>query len=481
MLRVRRCLTAVVTTSVVASHIAAGQQKVAIYVDHSPGASDASVTYQLPGDAAREPRTGLSRGDHLVVTNGDKACFEVTHPNRLLYTYSLSSKAVFVALDSLVPDALKLAIAAIGKISPSLAASYETAADGGSAAAGGETKAPGQTMGQSFIDFDDLFRRAFDSTVDTARTTRALAAALMIDSAHGDTGVAIGAVTGYLRSILSIEHHAAALQQLEIASDTMVSFRTATAKAADAALHIAADSAVAKRYRGDRRVFPADTLPGGIVWQLDQLLVLLEHQAAVLEQEIGSASGPDTLELCTSIKDPRTSLSLSIQQRRKTTKHTRTVDTAAFNVILDARSDKIADVGGGILFGVNVPNKNFAVANSVITSTASDAPLLRPAAFLNVRMLPTSVVWVTVGVGKGSLPSPDFYVGLTLRPDLPAIGDLITVGAGLGVFYTDVGLTQGAVGSALPPNVSNINDIVQREYRAALGVTLTLSGLKLGS
>jgi hypothetical protein len=71
------------------------QQTLDVYYNHAYGATNSDLTYTPPGDLRELRRTGLGSTDTLAVDEGTKACFMIEHPNRLLYSYNVGSKAVF--------------------------------------------------------------------------------------------------------------------------------------------------------------------------------------------------------------------------------------------------------------------------------------------------------------------------------------------------------------------------------------------------
>jgi hypothetical protein len=68
----------------------------------------------------------------------------------------------------------------------------------------------------------------------------------------------------------------------------------------------------------------------------------------------------------------------------------------------------------------------------------------------------------------------DVFIGLTLRSGNSLVGPRIGLGLGLALSRVPVGVSQGTVGGALPADVKNVDDIVQRSFRAGLGVTFAV-------
>jgi hypothetical protein len=88
-------------------------------------------------------------------------------------------------------------------------------------------------------------------------------------------------------------------------------------------------------------------------------------------------------------------------------------------------------------------------------------------------------LWGAVGVARGASIAPDLFVGLALRAGESVVGTNMIVGAGLSLSKVVVGLSEGREGAALPSDVTDVQKIGAREYRAGIGVILTVSGLSL--
>jgi hypothetical protein len=66
------------------------------------------------------------------------------------------------------------------------------------------------------------------------------------------------------------------------------------------------------------------------------------------------------------------------------------------------------------------------------------------------------------------------FVGMTFRGGASFIGGRINAGVGLALTRVPVGVSQGSVGSALPADVQNVDDVIQRDFRPGLGVTFAV-------
>jgi hypothetical protein len=89
-------------------------------------------------------------------------------------------------------------------------------------------------------------------------------------------------------------------------------------------------------------------------------------------------------------------------------------------------------------------------------------------------------LWLGFGVSTGKdLKDPDLFVGPVVRTRGKLVGSYITIGAGYIRSAVPTGLSSGAVGQKLPPNVSNLESVVVRSYKGGFGLLLSLSGLEL--
>lgn len=85
-----------------------------------------------------------------------------------------------------------------------------------------------------------------------------------------------------------------------------------------------------------------------------------------------------------------------------------------------------------------------------------------------------------VGVGLGYSIQPEGKASTFFAMPSVSYKDIFRLGFGFGYSLAPVGLKQGAnIGEPLPPNISNIEDVVDYKRKAAAVLTLTIGGLKI--
>jgi hypothetical protein len=121
-------------------------------------------------------------------------------------------------------------------------------------------------------------------------------------------------------------------------------------------------------------------------------------------------------------------------------------------------------------------SKSFAVADGKVTETEGDQLLFRPAIFADFRSWGPAWIWGTVGISGDKEGVSDLFVGVTGRFGFSVVGARIALGIGLAATRLPTGLTKGAVGEPLPPDVANIDKIVKKSLVPGLGITLMATG-----
>ena len=207
---------------------------------------------------------------------------------------------------------------------------------------------------------------------------------------------------------------------------------------------------------------------------------IAEIEKAVREVEV-YATQP--FVLCTPVGENLIRVALASSRKIKATEEAptrRPIDTlATFEV--RPRTTKRFRIAPSLVIGYPLAAgaHSFAVRDSALVQDAPETSFLAPvvAQFRNWE----TPLWGTVGVRPRGLDEvPDLFLGLAYD-----FGDLIggpsaTLGAGVTILQTPVRLKKGKLGEALPPDVEELEDIVERKPLIGFGFTFTISSLELG-
>lgn len=416
-----------------------------IYRHSAAGSAD--LQYRRPGDRTDRPRGGLGSGDMLTVPQGSTVCFVVDQANPLLYTYQAASKTVAVT----APDNLDAIVKALAPVISSTTGPSNASVLSASAA----VKA---TLSSSTADSA------------TRATANAQLAKLTAELVQLDL---------YARTLDTLKTSVSELTKLKASSDDYKQFSDVMTKADalrstfDAALKAANES-----QKAARKSVAEDNV---ILGQLAALQDVLVQNGAANYAEFVDANKRLADELCTTVKESRTQFVLGTKSRRGDgTKPARLVKDTVATVILEPRSDAAFEVAAGFMLGPSLSRSSFALKDGVVVDNPTEDPLVRPGVFAMGRLWDAGWLWASIGATKGKEATPDLFFGLVARPGLSLAITQLTLGAGLGLFQVPVGLTKGAVGTALPKDVTDLDKIIDRRYRAGLALTFNLTGLSTG-
>ncbi len=277
----------------------------------------------------------------------------------------------------------------------------------------------------------------------------------------------------YLYAVANLFAGLQAMQAYQLASDTVVDFTLAAEEMAHrsrSATTLDSLATVALKALG-----PDTTLPEVIL--LRAVHVDLSKRVKKIGGSFRQALGTVHDPICTPVAASRLRVTVKIARTSvdTTAPPQRPVGDTVIAVDVDPRDDRTFLLEPGTLLSAFTQDKStISLKNGVITQAPDHSPAFHAGVFALAR--PTSIrwLWATVGVATSDNAVSDVFIGITLRGGASLVGGRIALGAGLAMSRVPVGVSQGAVGGALPADVKNVDEIVQRGFRMGLGVNLAV-------
>jgi hypothetical protein len=194
------------------------------------------------------------------------------------------------------------------------------------------------------------------------------------------------------------------------------------------------------------------------------------------------ATGRGHLELpCVPVNKDRLQVTLAIQPIGDTPakdKRVRLTGDAIVTIQADPISTRAVEVGAGFVVSALIRGqKQFDVRDNIVVGQDDAATQFRPAAYLMARAWGPQWLWGTIGFSADTKGVSDLFFGLSGRFGGSIVGTRMTLGVGLALSRVVTGLSKGAEGAPLPPNVKDISEITEQKLRPGLGIALMLSGL----
>jgi hypothetical protein len=142
------------------------------------------------------------------------------------------------------------------------------------------------------------------------------------------------------------------------------------------------------------------------------------------------------------------------------------------------RSNRTIEIGaGGILTILVQDQREFTISEGVIVGQDNHEPRLQPGVFLLGRAWSERWLWGVVGASADDSGLSNVFLGMAGRFGDEIAGLRMTLGIGVSVTRTVVGLENGLTeGEPLPPDAGKLEDLLDRELRAGLGFLFSLSG-----
>lgn len=396
----------------------AAAQDATVFLQQPPKTGTSPVialSYQLPGEDEKVRHAGMP--GLLQVPQGGHACFRVEGKNPLLYDYTVGSKILKVETPDTVTDILKKLLA----LAP--------------AAAG--------------VGFNP----------------------------REDTGKSVDPVLAYQYKVGDVFRIATAMKALKLSSDSAEDVLALSRKGVEAASDASDTSAVADTLydaltAAQKKDMGVRMLRATQLDQLDKAKHLgeeFDNVESLLRQPLCSpALGKDRLHVSLSIAGKTGIPAASLKKA--------TGDTiASFDV--EPVSTAALEFGPGIIVNsLSHRSKEFALKDDKIAQTDGDQLLFRPAVLANFRSWGPGWIWGTVGISGDKEGISDLFLGVTGRFGYSVAGARLALGVGLAASRLPVGLTDGAVGQALPANISKLDKIVKKSLVPGIGIMLMATG-----
>lgn len=459
----RRALVIIGLTTPI--HVLSGQAPVVFY-DHRPGQAplEQRMGYLLAGErtrrSARDAERHIGRPPMLTVRRGSDACVVVETANPLLYVYAISAKAVTVEQSADLATLIK-EFGASGLMKPTTGA--------GQIPITSSTSTANAALLKTMSAKEQVYVKALVDTINNLRSS--LDVSIAVQNA---AEASLTSLTEYGKAVADVAKARAQLDELRSGSDRVMDME-ALLKAGNAALEVlrAKDKAATAQYGPHKGETAYDLLHGVQQEQLTKGVQIAEEFTA-----LENAGDPT---FCVTPKDARMRVAVTVAAKykaREGEKRARPVDTVAFfdvETVDDQRFEVIP--AGFVAFGVSEAT-TFSVADGVVTARPDRSPIVTPGLFALARVA-DAPLWGALGVSRGR-EKVDLFFGLAIRGGASVVGSNLVVGAGLTLARVVIGLDKGAVGEALPADVSDLKSILRYGYRPGGAVVFTLSGLALG-
>jgi hypothetical protein len=400
-----------------------------VYYDHHPGPAslDARLSYVGTGRGAG---LRIGRPPSLSVRVGSQLCIRVDNRNEVLYAYSITAK-----------DFPADTIPGLRALSDRLTSAILLRAQAANAA------------------------REAARFRSPANPTDAAARAQAAQAPEPDP---------YLGPVAELYAKLVEMQGYQLSSDTVTDFARAAGEIARlngqaADLHRTANAALA-RLGADTatpevrliRVVHAD------VWVRIGVIANRFHHA------LGTSGDP----LCATVGTSRVRVTLKIARSTVDPSGApqRPVGDSVVTLVVAPRDDRAFLLEPGTILSVFTQDRStIGLAGGLVAQTPNHGVGVHPGVFAMARAGSIRWLWVTVGAATGDdAVVSDIFIGLTFRGGSSLVGGRVGAGIGLALSRVPVGVSKGSVGSALPTDVKNVEDIIQREFRPGLGVTFAI-------
>jgi hypothetical protein len=283
---------------------------------------------------------------------------------------------------------------------------------------------------------------------------------------------AVSKYDSYVREVAHLYAMLESMRASQLASDTVVDFTRAAAEIARLSGE-AADTnraaTVAYQALGGDTAVQVRLLRAvhAYVWSRIELISTRFRRA------LDSVNDP----ICTEVGTNRLRVTLKIARTSVDTNVTpqRPVGDTVLTVDVNPRDDRAFLLQPGTILSAFTQDKSTISLNGGIVAQTPDHGLgVHAGVFAMARAGSIRWLWVTLGVATSDQGVSDVFVGMTFRGGASFIGGRINAGVGLALTRVPVGVSQGSVGSALPADVQNVDDVIQRDFRPGLGVTFAV-------
>jgi hypothetical protein len=399
-------------------------QQATVRIDHQPNASPAATAvYQLPSDDTSSWRRGLPR--LVLVPTGQKACFQVTNMNPVLYTYAAGTEEIKVE----TPAEITLLLGALQSLTGVAWSEKET-----------EDK---------------------------------------LDPKRAPTRAMVSNMTHYQNIVAVLFRHAETLKDLRQASDAVAKFETAAGLAYQKLeeARIANDSAEKiwkQTFTGNSAAEAAAADP--VVKLLRAAQLTSWSIAEAIGKEYKEASQHLNEYLCIPVDEQPRTVYLSVKAKPNGPKTPLRVTgdrVAAYEV--DPTDSRQFTIGAAIVATTFISGaRSYRITDGKVAEFDGDNTVYLPAVTANFRL--TEHVWLTFGVSADTKDVVSgAHAGVSLASWAPRVGVRAGVGLGLSLAKVVTGVESPAtIGSALPDG-TKLEDVLRRETKPGLGITFFLT------
>lgn len=391
-----------------------------VFYDHrpGPGSADGRISYQTADDNADRRRNG--RPPQLEIKSGGQACVVVVNSNAVLYDYSLTSES----LSPTTPADLSMIAAAL----------YNLAVG--------------------------------------ART----------DPNVLETGGPPRNATLYYKIVAVLVTDLRGMQAAKLASDASMPFAVAAGRI-DSLYQDARkfDSIADTVYRA--LVDTDRSQPGVLVAQAEQEEAW--KRITIIWKQFSDAVAKGADPLCVTVQDEALQVVLTVKPAVDTgngfSALRPTGDSVLSFSVNPVSSTSFQVAVGGLVSTLVSDQSVFSIENGVVAQRRDKSPVFQTSVFALGRVWHSHWLWGSIGASVNESGVSALFFGLSGQFGVSLVGPQMTLSVGLSLARVPVGLTQGSVGAALPANVTDVNEIVDKQLRPGLGIGFTLTGLDLGS
>lgn len=401
-----------------------------VYYNHHPGAGDlqSRLSYTRSGRDAGQRQTG--RPPALTIPSRSRLCITVEAGNAALYSYSIA--ATKLAADT---------VAGLGELIKQLGELTDLP----------RARALAERQRQSHL--QQLTQQQFQPAVAP-------------QSAQPPP------YDAYLGPVAHLYAQFMQMQAHQLASDTVSDFTRAAAEMARRASEAADTNRAAIAALGDLRDTTAPE-----VRLIRAVHADTWNRIGVLDNRFRHALETANDALCTEVETSRLRVTLKIARTvaDSSGRSQRPVGDTVLTLDVNPSDGRSFLIEPGMLLSAFTQDKSIiSVADDLVAQASDHGVGVHAGVFAMARAGSIRWLWVTVGAATADNAVSDVFIGITLRGGASLVGGRISAGIGLALSRVPVGVSQGAVDSALPADVKNVDDVIRREFRPGLGVTFAI-------
>jgi hypothetical protein len=399
-----------------------------VYYNHKPGAGNLNGRLSYTRSGRDSGRRQAGRPPSLSVPSESQLCIQVENRNAVLYSYTIA--AADLPVDTI----------------PGLGALIKLVTDPLQARALERTVATESARARLRTNPSDTLARAIVEAPDPDR---------------------------YLRPVADLYAKLQEMLESQLASDADSSF----AHAASGIAHLAGEAAhIDTLAREAFRSLGPDTASPEV------RLIRATHadlwsRIGVISNRFRHALDTDRDPFCTEVGTSRMRVTLKIARTLADPSGglLRPVGDTVLTVVVDPTDERTFLIEPGMILSAFTQDRSTIRLESTLVAQAPNHGVgMHAGVFAMARAGSIRWLWVTVGAATADNAVSDVFVGVTFRGGASLVGGRVSAGIGLALTRVPVGVSQGSVGSALPADIKNVDDVIQREFRPGLGVTFAI-------